>query len=328
MRLDRLDIESFISATSDYRTSIMGFSMLAIMLFHQYFTSVFPFNFFHNYGYWGVDVFLFLSGVGLVYSMKKNSTKIFYLRRLLRIFPSCILCGTSRYFIIILLGSFSLMLREKLNYNVWTLASLDLWFIHTIMILYIISPFLYHCLNKWPLFSMSCIVLLFFLNGLYIKPLVGFDWFSPIGIFSWTVERLLVFSIGMYFSINKYRINVNVLFPLLFLLFAVCLVLIEKADKAFFGLQTFMYFSLALGMPALIFLIMSILKKIPSIFQYPFLFLGSYSLELYLVHEFIFWVLKVSFGNGNPWILLPLGFILSCISAYLCKSCVSKWKLN
>ena len=52
----------------------MGLSMLSIMLFHQYLSSVFPFNFFHNFGYWGVDVFLFLSGAGLVYSLNKNTT--------------------------------------------------------------------------------------------------------------------------------------------------------------------------------------------------------------------------------------------------------------
>jgi len=63
----------------------MGIAMIAIMLFHQYFTSVFPFNAFHNFGYWGVDVFLFLSGMGLVKSLNNNPLKIFYAHRFYRI---------------------------------------------------------------------------------------------------------------------------------------------------------------------------------------------------------------------------------------------------
>ena len=61
--------------------------MLSIMLFHQYFTSAAPFNLFHHFGYWGVEVFLFLSGMGMVHSIEKNSLKVYYKRRLLRLLP-------------------------------------------------------------------------------------------------------------------------------------------------------------------------------------------------------------------------------------------------
>ena len=297
----------------------MGLSMLSIMLFHQYLSSVFPFNFFHNFGYWGVDVFLFLSGAGLVYSLNKNTIWIFYLRRFLRIIPSCVLCGTIRFLLILLLGSFSLILKEKLNYSAWTLASLDLWFIHTILILYAISPFLYISLNKWPLRTFSCIVTLFFLNGVFLKPQVGFDWLSLIGVFSWTVERLLVFSVGMYTSINKDKISISFFHPVLFLLMAICLVFMDKSGKSFRCIQACIYFALAMGMPALLYLFVCILKKMPSSLLRLLIFMGTYSLELYLVHEFLFWTLKNAFINGNPWILLPLGFMLSFLFAYLCK---------
>lgn len=324
----RFNQELFILATSKYRTAIMGLSMLSIMLFHQYLTSVFPFNFFHNFGYWGVDVFLFLSGAGMVCSLKKNTIKIFYLRRLLRIIPSCIFCGTIRFLLILLLGSLSLVLKERLNYSAWTLASLDLWFIHTILILYAITPFLYISLNKWPLRTFSCIVTLFFLNGVFLKPLVGFDWLSLIGVFSWTVERLLVFSIGMYASINKDKISIRLFFPVFFLLMAICLVFVDKTGRSFRCIQAFIYFALALGMPALLYLFVCILKIIPSSLLRLLTLMGTYSLELYLVHEFLFWTFKNAFINGNPWILLPLGFMLSFLFAYLCKLCISKLKFS
>lgn len=322
----RFDKELFILMTSEYRTAIMGLSMLSIMLFHQYFSSVFPFDFFHNFGYWGVDVFLFLSGAGLVNSLKKNSIRRFYLRRFLRIIPSCLFCGTIRFFLILLLGSFSPILKERLNYSAWTLVSLDLWFIHAIIILYAISPFLYIILKKWPLLTFSIIVILFFFNGMFIKPFVGYEWQSLIGVLSWTMERLFVFSVGMYISINKDEISINITFPILFLFTAICLVLLAKIENPFRCIQACIYFALALGMPALLYLSVCILKIIPSSLLRLLIFMGAYSLELYLVHEFLFWTLKNAFINGNSWILLSLGFILSFLFSYFCKLCISKLK--
>ena len=219
-------------------------------------------------------------------------------------------------------------MKEKLNYSAWTLASLDLWFIHTILILYAISPILYISLNKWPLRTFSCIVTLFFLNGVFLKPQVGFDWLSLIGVFSWTVERLLVFSIGMYASINKDKISIRLFIPVFFLLIAICLVIVDKTGRSFRCIQVCIYFALAMGMPALLYFFVCFLKIIPSYLLRILIFMGTYSLELYLVHEFLFWTLKNAFINGNPWILLPLGFILSFLFAYLCKLCISKLKFS
>lgn len=75
------------------RTEIMGVATLMILLGH----SVFYGQGFINYGclqdiftlgYCGVDIFLFLSGFGLTFSMGKNDTKTFYEHRLRRIIPS------------------------------------------------------------------------------------------------------------------------------------------------------------------------------------------------------------------------------------------------
>ena len=63
---------------SKYRSVLMGIAMLSIMLSHQRFVHVFPFNVFESYGHWGVDVFLFLSGMGMVRSLMTYSTKFFY----------------------------------------------------------------------------------------------------------------------------------------------------------------------------------------------------------------------------------------------------------
>lgn len=68
---------------SKYRTRIMGCAMIAIMLFHQPFFYSNPLvDFFHLYGFWGVEVFLFVSGFGVVYSLRKNSLKQYYINSL------------------------------------------------------------------------------------------------------------------------------------------------------------------------------------------------------------------------------------------------------
>lgn len=73
----------------------MGFSILWIYLFHARIwlpdTAMFaPLNTFKEIGYAGVDVFLFLSGFGLMTGMMKNNHDIltFYKKRMLRILPA------------------------------------------------------------------------------------------------------------------------------------------------------------------------------------------------------------------------------------------------
>lgn len=311
--------DSLIIQVSECRDSIMGVAMLSIMLFHQYFISIIPFNFFHNFGYWGVDIFLFLSGMGLVNSLKKNTTKEYYKRRFIRIIPSCLLCGTTKYLFFTLFYSSLFILKDGLKIGIWSIASLDLWYIHTIIILYLISPFLLISLNKNKYLTIAIIVCFFLLNGLFLRPIVGYDWLSPKGIISWTVERLPVFTLGMLISIVHRKTNLFFLFSSLSFILAITLTLLGKTHYSFYGIQVCIIFMLTLGMPFLIMACIFILNNIPYPMQKFFSVLGKYSLELYLVHEFIFWTLIIYYKNWNPYLLLILGFLLSFLSAYLCK---------
>lgn len=81
----------------DYRTEIYGFSALLIVFHHLGnrgipFASSMPFglnlfiDFVFSKAYVGVDIFVFLSAVGLYYSMDKHSVKTFYYNRFIRFF--------------------------------------------------------------------------------------------------------------------------------------------------------------------------------------------------------------------------------------------------
>jgi len=77
-------------------------------------------------------------------------------------------------------------------------------------------------------------------------------------------------------------------------------------------------------MPALMLLCIVMLNVAPKPLYRAFEFLGDHSLELYLVHEFIFWSIKIGFESVNPYCLLVLGFVLSCVAAYCSKLVTNK----
>lgn len=73
---------------SKYRTQLMGFAMLWIMIYHIGIDVTFL-NPITRSGYLGVDIFIFLSAYGLYHGFKKySSIKIFYKKRILRILPT------------------------------------------------------------------------------------------------------------------------------------------------------------------------------------------------------------------------------------------------
>ena len=311
---------------SKCRNSIMGVAMLFIMLFHQYFISMVPFNFFHNFGYWGVDIFLFLSGMGLVNSLIKNTKKEYFKRRFTRIIPSCLICGTTKFIIFFIFYSSLFILKDGLKIGIWSIASLDFWYIHTIIIFYLISPIIFKFLNKNKYLTIVIVLILFLLNGFILKPIVGYDWLSPKGIISWTIERLPVFTLGILISIDNRITHQSLYISSFSLLLAITLTLIGKTHYSFYGIRACVLLSLTVGMPFLIMACISVLKTIPNSMQRFLSFLGSCSLELYLVHEFIFWALIINCNNWNPSLLLILGFLLSLFSAYLCRLCTSMIK--
>lgn len=169
-----------LSDLSTYRTQLMGIATLMIIICHA--------NAYHvllrsslaslfRWGNLGVDIFLFLSGLGLFFSLSKNNlfTKddfiSFYKRRFYRIIipgityvPYCLL--------FILIGRYSigdsLLCLSTLEY--W-LFHRGAWFVSMILILYLVAPFLYKAFSnkyKW-LIAIGIIIALVILCNIPIK---------------------------------------------------------------------------------------------------------------------------------------------------------------
>ena len=319
--------DDFFKGVSKHRASLMGLSILSVMLFHQYFTSIPPFNFFHNYGYWGVDIFLFLSGMGMVSSLQNHTLAEFYKRRCSRILPICIVCGTLKYITFLLMGTSVASIQEGLHLGWWSVASLDLWYVNVILIFYAVSPLLYKSLNHFRWQTLFIIFVLFCLNGLTLRPKVGHAWMSLEGLTAWSVERLPVFVLGMLVAMRKDIINKrSIAISTFFLINAISIVVIAKT----FGLKedtsVIRVLSVALEMASLVSFCVWALNRTPSIVRKFMAFMGKHSLEIYLVHEFVFTTLMVLYNKYcHPFVLLGIAFSMSIILAQVCNLVSERW---
>ena len=132
---------------------LMGFSILWIMAFHLAMfgglSHISVVNLFLGTGYWGVDIFFFLSAYGLCYSFNNYGLKEFYIHRVKKLFPIYLL------FLVLLFLFFpatrgdswlSVLLLQITG--VATFANLQIeWFIPDLILLYITFPLLYKALE-------------------------------------------------------------------------------------------------------------------------------------------------------------------------------------
>lgn len=143
---------------SKYRDEIFGIAIISIMVFHYFegiLTSeymggalrVFAKLYIGAVGSIGVDIFLYLSGMGIYYSLDKKPKLIdFYFHRVKRVLIPYIVLG-GLFWIIkdILIQQVSI---EKFFYDFtllsfWGSGERVFWYISLISILYIVSPLLY-----------------------------------------------------------------------------------------------------------------------------------------------------------------------------------------
>lgn len=174
----------------------MGVAMIWVVLYHYQLKGI-P-SIITGHGFTGVDLFMFVSGIGLYTSMSRNNdTQSFYKKRLLRIFPLYLILGLSYE---LLKGNFSLS-SYALSYSTlafWTNGDNNDfgWFIPGIIAVYIAFPFLYRTffykkVDKIPLIVILSLLFLFiFYYSVIDNTLISDDHFL-------LLYRLPVFILGM-----------------------------------------------------------------------------------------------------------------------------------
>ncbi|MDR3339411.1 MAG: acyltransferase [Candidatus Symbiothrix sp.] len=315
-----------ISFLTKYRTQLMGVAMLWVLFFHLggHIPSFKP------CGYGGVDLFLFLSGMGLFFSLTKNDNKInFYKKRIVRILPY--------YLPIVSVVSILVVLSQKLPIsivfsNIATLAFwlkpipvlgayyFD-WYIPSLIVLYLITP-LYFSIFKEKLLLGTLIMSV---SAILISLLIMNSPAEYLLIFT---TRIPIYFIGIligYYIIQDIKMDTKKIVLLLFsfLIGSIWLLLtlhyhtIEELWKYGVGWYPF----ILITFPLLMILsgIMSLFKN----YQFPILsFVGKYTLVLYLFHETIQYILSVFLHSKI--LLITISLTLTFIIAYFYQNIIAK----
>lgn len=164
---------------SRFRGELMGLAMLFIILFHVWVRRDDPFYGLHRCGNVGVDMFLFLSGVGLWFAWTRHpDTRLFYARRFARIFPAWLVMACL-FYVPDFLGSgrYSSSVGDligdvTLNLGFWEHDELTFWYIPAIMALYIAAPPYMWLVSRLPVYR--------WLTVLMVVWCVAVQWVEPL----------------------------------------------------------------------------------------------------------------------------------------------------
>lgn len=281
------DIE--LANISRFRGELMGAAMLFIILFHVGLPRTDLFFGLRRCGNIGVDIFLFLSGVGLWFSwVKQPSTWSFYRRRLLRILPAWLIMASLYYIprfnpqtgsIIDLIGNITI------NWNFWLHDELTFWYIPAIMMLYLWAPPYMKLITKHPIYRWSVVLMVLWC--------VMVQWIIPVhhavGHLEIFWSRVPIFFLGINFGEmvrREVRIDGAAVWLVLITFvacFASCIYL-EQVSHGRFPLFVERMIYIPLTLTAIL-LLNRIFRRLPQRVNRFWAFFGGLSLEAYLIHN-------------------------------------------
>ena len=203
-----------VSQLSVFRTQIMGLAALMIIACHAPASGVkmpYILTRFMGLGNFGVDIFLFLSGLGCYYSLINNVRGIFYYfkRRLSRLMIPYLLISLPFCLFYLLVG------RDNLLDTMFCLTTLEYWLFHkgawfvAFMIpIYMISPVLYKICDGTNKSWIYVAILIFFTT--YLSSIPSYN--SVVLNMQSALLRLPSYLIGMAiapYCMNKKNISIG-----------------------------------------------------------------------------------------------------------------------
>ena len=300
MKLKDIELKNI----SKFRAEHMGLAMIFIVLFHVSLPRSDAFFGLRRMGNIGVDIFMFLSGIGLWYSWVKSQAHDlgfirkwckFYWRRLQRVYPAWIVIA-SLYYIPRFLKYDTHTAAQwvdlfgdiLINWGFWQHDELTFWYVPAIMMLYVIAPPYMEMIRRCGVYRWMVILpLIWCIITQYVTPVhqaVG-----HIEIF-WSRVPIFLLGINIAESIRSgQRIDGKAIWMIL-LLFAVslsaCLWLEQMRHGRFpLFLERMLYIPLTV---TLLLLLTRMLEHTPRWFNAAMIWIGGISLEVYLIHsEFV-----------------------------------------
>ncbi|MCM1535274.1 MAG: acyltransferase family protein [Clostridium sp.] len=161
---------------------------------------------FFNAGSSGVDIFLFFSGAGLFYSMRKNATKEFYKNRFFRIAFSYFSVAGCYYFwdnFIYTKDGVLFYILDLSTFAWWINKKDALWYMSVIVALYLIFPLLF----KWNQKAASKSTLGLMIGVMLISVFLSIKGLRiPFNILDTKYEKFIsrvpIFLLGLYTAAN------------------------------------------------------------------------------------------------------------------------------
>lgn len=336
MKMEKMDeLSEDWSILSRFRNEIFGASIILIIIYH-FFENVEISNLqgiikkmasAYNglIGSIGVDIFLFLSGMGLYFSFKKNNDiKQFYSRRFKRILVPYIIWGSIYWVvkdIVILKLGVDRLLFDFTLLSFWFEGNRNLWFIAFIMLMYVIFPYVYNYFygdnvnnelkNRRFVLSLAIYFIMTILLKLSVPSLM-----QNIGI---AVYRFPVFVTGIFFAeyiFDKRRFTEStrrlVICGFLIKITSVLLILFRIPITRFIPEP---YINLLYSISLMI-MLAYLFKMVDSeIVHRVAIFFGGLSLELYMTHVNIRRVMNMAkrptYSKKNYLVCIFLAIILS-----------------
>ena len=327
---------------SKYRKELFGLSIISIMIFHFFEDiqnsdttgAVVRIASLYNsfIGSIGVEIFIFLSGVGLYFSLNKNDSVLkFYRKRIKRVIIPYLLYGALFWIvkdIVILHESIFSFMFDYTLVSFWINGNRNLWYIALIIILYLICPLLYRLLkgdNKFRTLNAFILVILPIVL-INLCSMISQNIYDNIEI---AFYRVPVFVLGLYYGdkvLKKKKIDVLDTTMMTF-----CFIL--RGARVVGGVGDMIPPRLSVGFFSLpiSFILVYLLKIIHFKKLDSFLALaGTYSLELYLTHVTVRTIMNLSglptYRICNYIICIIISVILSFLFCRITELIVNNTK--
>ncbi|BCS84919.1 MULTISPECIES: acyltransferase family protein [Prevotella] len=313
---------------SRYRGELMGIAMIFIFLFHVALPRSNMFFGLRRIGNIGVDMFLFLSGIGLWFSwIKHPSLKRFFKRRYLRIYPAWLIISCLYYIPHFHGGSLhawiDLVGDITINWDFWLHNELTFWYIPAMMMLYLFAPPYMELIRRHPVYRWLPVVMISWcILVQYVTPI--HNAVGHIEIF-WSRVPIFFIGINMGDAVRRKDKMDGASIWMILIVFVMTLsasIFLEQNLHNRFPLyvERMLYIPLTIST---ILLLNRVFRRTPKWFNSIFKFVGALSLECYLIHiHFVLDYIPNTYGYWTTFIIcilitMPLSWVLSKIVNYI-----------
>ena len=324
---------------SQYRSQLFGISIILIMIFHYFEHTVkdSPLHIVQLVGRGynllvgsiGVEIFLFLSGMGLYFSMTKTpDIRKFYQKRFQRILIPYLIWGGIFWFwkdILLHHETIGTFLLDYSTLSLWTSGNKNLWYVSFILVMYLLFPLLFMGLKGTCQYRSEIAwggMFLIFAGTIALKYTAP-ELYTHIEI---ALYRIPIFLIGVYYGksiAEKQEIGVmGLILPVL----GIALKGFTKVQTALSGTKLL---SNRLVNCFYVFFVMWLLLLILPLLSGTFvekalLFCGKISFELYITHVTLRTLMN-NYGLQTHHILYYAGCIFAAFLLSILLSKLSDW---